>query len=281
MASSFGQLHLMGTASTMLDARIAYTACPLCQHTAIDEYRRANCAQHPLYQAALPSLMRWLRCSACQHVFTDGYWSPAALELIFASANPHQLPGNSPHGSRAIAARMVEKVIQQLGTVAGHWLDIGFGNGALLGAAEEYGFAVAGLDMRAQAVQLMRADGIEAQCLSFIDYLPPQPLRVISMADVLEHIPLPGPVLQHAHRALSDNGLLFLSMPNSDCYAWRMLDRQNANPYWGELEHYHNFGRRRLSALLEQYGFQPIAYGISERYYLCMEIIARKTHRST
>ena len=68
-----------------------------------------------------------------------------------------------------------------------------------------------------------------------------------------------------------------MSMPNGDCYTWRMLDRLDGNPYWGELEHYHNFGRQRLySHLFQQQGFEPIDYGISERYYMCMEVIARK-----
>ena len=75
------------------------------------------------------------------------------------------------------------------------------------------------------------------------------------------------------------SGLLpqsFLSMPNSDCHVWRRLDEQGENPFWGELEHYHNFGRRRLYQLLESQGFEPIRYGVSERYYMCMEVIAKK-----
>ena len=55
-----------------------------------------------------------------------------------------------------------------------------------------------------------------------------------------------------------------------------MLDRLEANPFWAELEHYHNFGKQRLYALLRENGFEPVDYGISERYYLCMEVIARK-----
>ena len=57
---------------------------------------------------------------------------------------------------------------------------------------------------------------------------------------------------------------------------WRLLDAVNANPYWGELEHYHNFGRARLYALLIEYGFEPLHYRVSERYRVCMEVIARR-----
>ena len=256
--------------------RIPYASCPLCDGKQLGDHRHASCAQHPMYKAGLSDEMRWMQCADCKHVFTHGYWNEEALARIFGSANPHQLPGNNPHGSRSISAKMVEKVIRCLGELQGTWLDVGFGNGALLGAAQEYGFNVVGLDLREQAVELIRLDGIEAHVMLFENYLPPEPLRVISMADVLEHVPHPIPVLQHAHRLLADDGLLFLSMPNDECYAWRMLDRTGQNPYWGELEHYHNFGRERLYQLLRTQGFEAIDYGISERYYLCMEVIARK-----
>ncbi|QIL84069.1 class I SAM-dependent methyltransferase [Diaphorobacter sp. HDW4A] len=220
--------------------------------------------------------MRWMQCSDCRHVFTDGVWSEQALSMIFASANPHQLPGNNLHPSRSISARMVEKVIGVTGVAKGTWLDVGFGNGALLGAAEEYGYSVVGLDLRSQAVELMRLDGIEAHVMEFEHFQPERPLSVISMADVLEHIPYPIPTLQHAYQVLEPDGMLFLSMPNDECYAWRVLDRTGQNPYWGELEHYHNFGRERLFELLRAQGFEPLSYGVSERYYLCMEVVARK-----
>lgn len=258
------------------DGRISYLACPLCDSASIAEHKSASCEHHPLYRPSLPPIIRWMRCLDCEHVFTDGYWSPSALAGIFSQANPHQMPGDNPHGSRAMAARMVEKVMRHSKVAGGRWLDIGFGNGALLGAAEEYGFSVVGLDLRSQAVDLMRKDGIEAHVMELEAYRPELAPQVISMADVLEHMPYPRPALRTAHTLLAAEGLLFVSMPNADCYTWRMLDRLDGNPYWGELEHYHNFGRQRLYSLLRQHGFEPIEYGISERYYMCMEVMARK-----
>ena len=63
--------------------------------------------------------------------------------------------------------------------------------------------------------------------------------------------------------------------PGSDRLSYP-LDRQKANPYWAEIEHCHNFSRSRLYALLREMGFEPVRYGISERYRACMEVIARK-----
>jgi protein O-GlcNAc transferase len=57
---------------------------------------------------------------------------------------------------------------------------------------------------------------------------------------------------------------------------WRRLHANDINPYRGEIEHYHNFSLKRLYALLQQYGFRPLEYHISERYRVCMEVIAIK-----
>jgi hypothetical protein len=54
-----------------------------------------------------------------------------------------------------------------------------------------------------------------------------------------------------------------------------VLDEARQNPYWAEIEHLHNFGRRRLYSLLREHGFEPCRYDISRRYVACMEVIAR------
>src|SRR5260370_30356631 len=112
----------------------------------------------------------------------------------------------------------------------------------------------------------MKERGIEAQRVDFTKFRAGPPFDVISLADVLEHMPFPKAALAHAHNLLADDGVVFLSMPNLDSFVWKTLDEQHRNPYWGELEHLHNFGRDRLYALLRECGFEPCHYGISERY---------------
>jgi len=84
---------------------------------------------------------------------------------------------------------------------------------------------------------------------------------VISLADVLEHMPFPRRALRHAHGLMPDGATLFVSMPDRESFLWRRLDAQGDNPYWGELEHVHNFGRTGLYRLLREEGFEPIQHG--------------------
>jgi 2-polyprenyl-3-methyl-5-hydroxy-6-metoxy-1,4-benzoquinol methylase len=217
--------------------------------------------------------MTWMRCEDCTHVFTDGYLAPEVAKLIFDYAHENQKPGWAFEQQRWISARIVESVSQYI--TSGRWLDVGFGNGSLLFTAEEWGFTSVGLDLRPSTVEAMRRIGIEAHCTDITTFEPSERFAVISMADVLEHIPFPLDGLSAARRLLKPDGILFLSMPNYNCAAWRLLDASNANPYWGELEHYHNFSRERLYRLLDDTDFNAVHYGVSQRFRVGMEVIAR------
>ena len=254
--------------------RIAYEGCPLCDAGGAAHLITADCSKHPLYQPSLSPVMTWLKCVECDHVFTDGYFTDEAAGVIFSRTNAGQRVGADCEKWRYISARMIEKVLPYVDDR--HWLDVGFGNGSLLFTAEEYGFSPVGLDLRTENVAALRAMGIEAHCLDILKLDQPGRYRVVSMADVLEHIPYPIPALKAAHALLQDGGVLFLSMPNMDSRIWRILSDSRANPYWGEIEHYHNFSRTRLYRLLQANGFEPVRYGVSERYRSCMEVVAKK-----
>lgn len=219
--------------------------------------------------------MTWLRCEDCSHVDADGYFSPEVMAIILENRTNVQQPGHEFEQLRLISARMIGKVAQYV--ESGSWLDVGFGNGPLLLTAAEWGFTSVGLDLRRSTVDAMRRLGIEAHCVDITALEGHERFSVISMADVLEHMPFPSRGLAAAHRLLRPDGILFVSMPNYNCPAWRLLDAANANPYWSELEHCHNFSRARLYALTREMGFEPIKYSVSERYRLCMEVILRRS----
>ncbi len=233
------QLLEAGQAET--SARILYDSCPLCSGKDLRIVRRADCSQHPLYRPEIPADMTWLGCADCAHVFTEGYFDESALNLIFGRTQIGQTVGHDIEGQRAVSARMVQWIGEQADL--GDWLDVGFGNGSLLFTAEEFGFRPVGIDLRKANVETLRALGYEAYCMDFADLATNGRFSVISMADVLEHMPYPKPALAAAHRLMQPDGVLFLSMPNIDNMVWRLLDANKANPYWGEIEHYHNFSR--------------------------------------
>ncbi len=216
----------------------------------------------------------WCRCGACGHVFTDGYFTDEANRLIFANCNTSQAVGHDAERQRQVSGRMVERVARVVGE--GAWLDIGFGNASLLLTAAEFGYHPVGIDLRADNVEVLRNKGYEAYCQTVETLDMPGRFSAVSMADVLEHMPFPRVGLDAACRLLHLGGALFISLPNMSSAIWRQLDETGENPYWGELEHYHNFDRERLYRLLREHGLEPQVYAISERYRIGMEVIAVK-----
>ena len=257
--------------------RVPYAGCPLCEAPGGVEVMVADCSGHELYKAPLPRTQRWLRCPRCGHVYVDGYFAPEALQRLNSRTQKRQVPRQDVEDQRFAWASLLETVGALRPAPGGRWLDVGFGSGALMTTAAEFGYEVAGIDLRAESVRLLREAGFDAQAVALDDYRATAPFDVVSMADVLEHMPFPRRALRRAGELLRTGGLLVLSMPNADAFVWQHATRQGANPYWGEIEHYHNFGRKRLIALLEECGFELVRYGVSFRYRMCMELIARST----
>lgn len=256
--------------------RVDYELCPLCESTDFSPAGEIPCTGHPLHRQELGETMRWMSCSNCEHVFTSGWFRPEAEALLFEQGLAHQTPGAEPvaalERNRQIAAKIVTTIAQLRGTLDGRWLDVGFGNGALLTTAEEFGFVATGLDRRRTCVESLARLGYDVAVETLEEHRPRAPYDVISMCDLLEHVPFPRRTIRRANELLAPGGVLFVSMPNRSSYVWRELDQRGENPYWQELEHYHNFTREGLYALCVTEGFAPCWYGVSERYRACMEV---------
>lgn len=257
--------------------RINYDNCPLCESNDFSVEVKGNCTKHPLYSPRLPETITWLRCRNCNHSFADGYFDNAGFEELAKKHNLNQVFSlQEAERWRFISGRMVANVSKLRDSYSGRWLDIGFGNGALLLTAQEYGYKVTGIDLRYSSIEALKPYIEDLRYQDFLELDEYEQYDVISMADVLEHVPFPKIFLDQASRLLKPGGLIFISLPNISAPIWEILNRANSNPYWGEIEHFHNFSRERLVSLLKEHDFEYCYYGISERYRACMEVAARK-----
>lgn len=253
-------------------ARIAYEACPLCNSPDIAMHKEADCTGHSRYDAALPPAMVWCRCGSCSHIFTQGYFAPDVAKAVYAGITQDVGNGEVIEASRIVSARIVGNVARY--KAAGDWLDASFGNASLLFTAAEWGFRAVGLNQRPGNAQALKDLGYESHCapIETLDF--PGRFSVVSMTDCLERTPFPRTTLDAAHRLLQPGGVLFVRAPNMATIVWRLLDTAGRNPFWNEFEHYHNFTRERLYALLRTHGFKPAAYAVSEHDTSGMEVIA-------
>jgi 2-polyprenyl-3-methyl-5-hydroxy-6-metoxy-1,4-benzoquinol methylase len=265
----------------MENERVKYTACPICQSADINRFRTADVTAHARWREPLEPVISWMRCGDCGHSFTSGYFTDEALSVLFTNTDDQQIVGNDIEVQRNISARMVDRVVEVAGLPGSGdlWVDVGFGNGSLLMTAKEFGFSVFGIDLRKKTVDDIGAFGIPAhygtlQSANETVEFASKP-TVISMADVVEHEPFPKKALRSARELISEGGILLISMPNASAPLWHHWNNYDANPYWFEIEHYHNFTREQLYAALAETGFRPVRYVTSERYRCCMEVLAK------
>lgn len=244
----------------------------------LDSY---DCRSHALWREGLPFVISWSQCPTCKHVFTNGYFSDEALAFMMETTQEGQKVAVS-EVERIVMSEIVDRIApesQYFKLPVGRWLDVGFGSGALMMTAREYGYDVAGLDLRQKTVDDMKSRWYNAHRMTIEQYADVcnRQFDVISMLDVLEHMPFPHKALEAANFLLNPGGKLIVSCPNTDTDVWIDLTNRMMNPYWIEIEHYHNFSRTSLASALIEHKFDPVKYNISKRYRSCMEIISVKT----
>ena len=258
--------------------RVPYERCPWCGRNP-DGWtllRDQSWAWRPDYVAELHPVIRWMSCDACGHQFTRGHHDEIAERIIFSRPQP----GQSIEGMRAAqveASRNVwAKVVESVGRIVpeGRWLDVGAGSGMLLALARECGYEVSAVEPRESTAVALRARGFEVA--SSMELLSRSFYEVVSLCDVLEHVPRPRDMLEAVASLLPRHGVLFLSSPNRDSLAWRALDEEDVNPYWSEIEHFHNFSYRQIRGALRGLGFDSVSCTVSNRYRLGMDVVARR-----
>jgi len=106
----------------------------------------------------------------------------------------------------------------------GRWLDVGYGEGSLLNVAERHGWACHGSEVSPHALEYGRRRAW---------VVTPDPggdvrfqdgaFDVVTMIELLEHVPEPTRFLAHAARWLRPGGLLYVTTPNAGSLNRRVL----------------------------------------------------------
>lgn len=154
-------------------------------------------------------------------------------------------------------------------------LDYGFGAGAFLLHAAARGHQAVGADVsvgnldqlhRFAAEQSVNIDIVQVSPESF-SALDGRSFDVITLFQVIEHVPSPRALLQQLARYQQPGGLLYVECPNDAaalCVLKRTLPPMYSVPTWGSLkypEHLHGFTRRAISILYERLGYEMVECG--------------------
>ena len=106
-------------------------------------------------------------------------------------------------------------------------LDVGCSFGTFLGILSEHGFNAEGVEPAEKAAGECRRAGLKVhhgilQDVGFSD----GDFDVITMYEVIEHLPDPRPLMEECHRVLRKGGMMFLSTGNARSWTARVMKGQ-------------------------------------------------------
>lgn len=194
-----------------------------------------------------------VRCARCGLMMTSPRDDDATLGRIYADLAARSLEPEDEARSRSVADRLA--LVRRCRPPPGRLLDLGCGTGLFVCAAQNAGWEAAGVDASAWAMESGRQRcpraRFRAGLLPEIDF-PAGSFDVVTLWDVLEHVPGPVEVLEKIWSWLARDGWLLLSLPNADSRIARVMGRR-----WVLLlrEHLWYFSPATIAALLSRTGF--------------------------
>lgn len=147
------------------------------------------------------------------------------------------------------------ELIEQAYGKKGRMLDIGAATGFFLDIARKRGWETAGVEPSDHAAAMGRAKGIDVRT-GTLDALeaPDHSFDVITMWDVIEHVPEPRETLRQVRRLLRPGGIVAINTPDADSLWARVMGMR-----WHLIvppEHLHLFGSGSLRRLLSDTDFE-------------------------
>jgi SAM-dependent methyltransferase len=188
-----------------------------------------------------------------QHVYDEGYWSSSAAK----TRGYTDYRSDAPLYLRTYRRRI--SIVRRHFDRPGRVLDIGCAAGYFLSVMKDEGWQVTGLEpsdaIRRQAAELIGAENVLGGLLGEVD-LEPGSFDLITLWDVLEHIPDPVAALAEARKLLAPGGKLLIETQNVDSRAARLL-----GPRWQHYkhtEHIYHFNPDTLNEVLARAGLRAI-----------------------
>lgn len=181
-------------------------------------------------------------------VYDDNYFSGAERGFGYVDYDADKEPMIS-------AFNYYIDLINNLGLSKGKLLDIGVATGFFMSIAQKRGFEVAGIELSDFAAKKGRENGLNVITGDlFTANFGAESFDVVTLFDVLEHVPDPKRLIAEVTRVLRPNGLIIVNTPDAESLWAKFLGKR-----WQLImppEHINYFSPKNLSNYLMNNGYE-------------------------
>jgi 2-polyprenyl-3-methyl-5-hydroxy-6-metoxy-1,4-benzoquinol methylase len=208
-----------------------------------------------------------VRCTDCGLVRVDNPPSSEALTKLYSFETGYHHDLVTDAAVQAIHAAEAQDNLQRLHQFrrSGALLDVGCSTGLFMHAAAKAGWRVKGIEYSADAANQARRHFGPNVVTGVLDneIFSGEQFDVVTLWDVLEHVPEPLQTLKNARRLLKQDGLLFIKTPNVDGWFPRAsLTLAKRLGFWRHPEppgHLFQFSEKTLGSMLKTAGYEPLS----------------------
>jgi SAM-dependent methyltransferase len=175
---------------------------------------------------------------------------------------------------RSLQARRILEVVQKL-QPKGRLLDIGAGSGILVEQAIEMGYRAEGIEPSGWLHQMALQRNLPVHLGTFPHPATSGPFDVITLIDVIEHVPNPVELLRNIADSLSSGGTAIVVTPDVGSVAAHI-------PGWKwwhfRVAHIGYFNRRTLFSAIDRAGLRPVSVS-RPGWFFTADYLWVRTHR--
>jgi 2-polyprenyl-3-methyl-5-hydroxy-6-metoxy-1,4-benzoquinol methylase len=265
-----------------MDLLFEYRDCPGCGQNDFEVLFESNMRDCDFREAVETVYMipggkygRHVKCRNCHLIYVSPIEKASKInEAYFQRKN---VDASIIRETRLTATESQLGLIKRYGNGT-HLLDIGCGEGFFLYNASKAGYTTKGIEISQDAAEYARREfslDVEAKPFEELRFAENY-FDVVTLWQVLEHVPYPLMVLKEVHRILKPGGLLATSTPDIEGMLAKIFRRK-----WWNLRrlHINQFTAKTLTDMLNRAGFKNVfSTGYKEYISLSMLVIPLLKH---
>jgi len=247
--------HLIKEYGNIPDELLSHRNCPTCNY---DKTKQVLRKDH----------FDIVSCKNCNLIYTNPIFNEAHYKETYQSKDYQEIVkglGEESHNYRVNRfgkerVDILSKFLPENKKIK--YLDIGCSTGFVVEAAKNIGWEAIGIDLNPSAINFGRDRGLDLRNNSLDEIsFNKKSFDIISLFDVLEHLPDPTDIINQALGYLKKGGILFIYVPNWDS-ASRILLGEDAHFIW-PTHHLNYYTPNTICDFLDRFGLE-VEYLITE-----------------